>query len=470
MRAILAAVVAVELLTPVSTAGQASAPHVGTRAPATPQVWTPPRTPDGQPDLQGVWLNNDATPLERPRELAGRSQLTDAEVTEFRRRAAVLLADNANDFAGGDAFFLAVLANVARYKSRNSTGGTSEMIEREFDNRTSLIVDPPDGRIPWTTAGKRRYDADVAAGQATAPAGPEDLTNVIRCLTYGVPRLGVNNSTGAGSLGYYLILQTPGYVVLMYEAIHETRIIPLDGRSHLPQSIRRWSGDSRGRWEGNTLVVETTNFSPKGNVMGSGEHLSLVERFTRVAAGRIDYEMTLTDPTTWAKPWTVGIHLKQRHETIYEYACHEGNVAVMHGVLSGARAAEMATAATTATSGQSAAPLTASALDFEFFKTNVQPIFLAKRPGHARCISCHASGTPLRLQPLSPGSTTWNEEQSRKNFEAVQRVVVPGSVKSKLLIHPLAEQAGGDFFHNGGKHWDSQNDPEWQTLKAWVTR
>jgi len=122
-------------------------------------------------------------------------------------------------------------------------------------------------------------------------------------------------------------------------------------------------------------------------------------------------------------------------------------------------------------SQQPASSSTASAsLDFEFFKTKVQPIFLAKRPGHARCISCHASGTPLRLQPLSPRSTTWNEEQSRKNFEAVRRVVVPGSVKSMLLIHPLAEQAGGDFFHNGGKHWDSQNDPEWQTLKAWVTR
>src|SRR5712692_9372115 len=109
-----------------------------------------------------------------------------------------------------------------------------------------------------------------------------------------------------------------------------------------------------------------------------------------------------------------------------------------------------------------------TSLDFEFFKTKVQPIFLAKRPGHARCVSCHASGTPLRLQPLSPGSTTWNEEESRKNFEAVRRMVVPGSAKSILLIHPLAELAGGDFFHNGGKHWNSQNDPEWQILKAWV--
>jgi len=118
--------------------------------------------------------------------------------------------------------------------------------------------------------------------------------------------------------------------------------------------------------------------------------------------------------------------------------------------------------------GRRAEPPSKPSLDFEMFKTQVQPIFLAKRPGHARCISCHASGTPLRLQPLPPGRTMWNEEESRKNFEAVRRVVVPGSIKSMLLVHPLAEQAGGDFFHNGGKHWTSQSDPEWQVLKNWV--
>ena len=107
-------------------------------------------------------------------------------------------------------------------------------------------------------------------------------------------------------------------------------------------------------------------------------------------------------------------------------------------------------------------------LDYEYFRTRVQPIFLAKRTGHARCVACHIAGTPMRLQPLSPGSANWNEEATRKNFEAVRRMVVPGSAKSLLLIHPLAEEAGGDFFHNGGKHWASQNDPEWQTLKAWV--
>jgi hypothetical protein len=115
-----------------------------------------------------------------------------------------------------------------------------------------------------------------------------------------------------------------------------------------------------------------------------------------------------------------------------------------------------------------AAPVSSVSLDFEFFKTRVQPIFVAKRPGHARCIACHGSGTSLRLQPLSPGSTTWSDEESRKNFEAVRRVVVPGDAKSRLLIHTLDEKAGGDFYHSGGKHWSSQSEPEWQTLRAWV--
>lgn len=114
------------------------------------------------------------------------------------------------------------------------------------------------------------------------------------------------------------------------------------------------------------------------------------------------------------------------------------------------------------------APAASTSLDFEFFKSRVQPIFLAKRPGHARCIACHGSGTPLRLQPLSPGSTSWSDEESRKNFEAIQRVVVPGSLQSRLLMHALDEKAGGDFYHSGGKHWSSQNDAEWQILRAWV--
>ena len=117
---------------------------------------------------------------------------------------------------------------------------------------------------------------------------------------------------------------------------------------------------------------------------------------------------------------------------------------------------------------QPASPSSSTMLDFEFFKTRVQPIFIAKRQGHARCVACHSQGTPLRFQPLSPGATTWNDDESRKNFEAIQRVVVPGNAQSRLLIHPLAEKAGGDFYHNGGKHWSSQDDTEWQTLKAFV--
>ena len=336
----LAIVTAVVSLVPVSVAGQARTASTNAKKPATAKTWTPPRTPDGQPDLQGVWLNNSATPLERPKALEGRQFLTDDEVAEFKQRAGRLLADENNDFAGGDNLFLAVLANVAQYKNPNATGSTLEMIEREFDNRTSLIVDPADGKIPWTPEGRHRQDAAVAAGLAVAPGGPEDLTGAMRCITYGVPRVGVNNTSGAGPLGYYQIVQARGYVVLTLEAIHEARIIPLDGRPHLRESLRQWSGDSRGRWEGNTLVVDTTNFSPQGNVMGSTERLHVVERFTRVAPDRINYEITLNDPTAWTKPWTAVIRLKQSPDAIYEYACHEGNYETMRGILAPARVKE----------------------------------------------------------------------------------------------------------------------------------
>ena len=164
----------------------------------------------------------------------------------------------------------------------------------------------------------------------------------MRCITYGTPRLGVQNINAAGPMGYYQILQTPGHLVLILEAIHEARIIPLDGRPHLPQTMRQWTGDSRGRWEGNTLIVETTNFSPKSRFMGSAENLRVVERFTRAAADTINYEITLEDATTWTKPWTVLIRLKRTQDKIYEYACHEGNYHTMEGILGAARADEKA--------------------------------------------------------------------------------------------------------------------------------
>jgi hypothetical protein len=303
-------------------------------------------TPDGKPDLQGVWLNISATPLERPKQLEGRPLLTDEEVAELKKRAARLFDVNSNsDFAGGDSYFLGLLENPERFRNPNATGSVTVMVEREIEHRTSLIVDPADGKIPpMTPEGRERLARSPtpnAAGQRLA-AGPEDLSNAMRCITYGMPRLGVQNINAAGPLGYYHVLQTPQHLVLFLEAIHEVRIIPLDGRPHLPQTMRQWTGDSRGRWDGGTLVVETSNFSPKSRFMGSAENLRVVERFTRVAADTLNYEITLEDPTTWTRPWTVLIRLKRSEDTMYEYACHEGNYHTMEGILGAARADEKA--------------------------------------------------------------------------------------------------------------------------------
>jgi hypothetical protein len=301
--------------------------------------WTAPLGPDGHPDLQGVWLNNSATPLERPQALEGRQSLTDDEVAELRRRADRLFRNTNADFAAGDAVFLAALADIDRFTSTTATGSTFEMIEREFDNRTSLIIDPPDGRIPLLTPEAQQRRAATNAIRQRPAEGPEDLNHVERCLTYGVPRLSGTN-TGAGPLGYYEIVQTPSYIVLFLEAVHEARIITLDGRPHLPASVRQWQGDSRGRWEGKTLVVDTTNFSARSDFMGSSDHLHLVERFTRVASDRLDYQITVDDSTTWTNPWTAVIRLKRSAARTYEYACHEGNFEILRGIFAGARAKE----------------------------------------------------------------------------------------------------------------------------------
>ena len=299
---------------------------------------------DGRPDLQGIWLNNDATPLERPKALEGKRFLTDEEVAALRKNAERLFGgDVDSDAAGGDNFFLAALSNPTVYKNRNATG-TGVGANREIDNRTSLIVDPPDGKIPpMTPEGRQRRlaaDAATLAGpRASPPAGPEDLSTFIRCLTYGAPRLG---GAAASYHNYYQIVQTPGYVLFLSEAMHDARIIPLDARPHLPQNIRRWLGDSRGRWEGRTLIVETTNFSAKTSLLGSAEHLHVIERFTRTAPDRINYEITLTDPTTWSTPWTAVVRLKRTNDKMYEDACHEGNERVITDILAGARADEKA--------------------------------------------------------------------------------------------------------------------------------
>jgi len=293
------------------------------------------RTPWGDPDLQGMWVNNSATPLERPDAFQGKETLTNEELQELRKKAAEVLD-------GGDAFFAddfvtaAVEEGIDFRSFDQKTGNYNQfwIVEREFDNRTSLIVDPPDGRIPsLTPEGQKRLDKATRGFLGIDPAGPEDLSDQVRCITYGVPNI------LAGYNSFFQILQTPQHVVISQELIHDARIVPMDGRPRLPENIRQWHGDPRGRWDGDTLVVESTSFSPKSHFQGSAENLHLVERFTRVDTETIAYEITVDDPKTFASPWTIQIPLKSSPDPIFEYACHEGNLA-MEGILKGARAEE----------------------------------------------------------------------------------------------------------------------------------
>ena len=325
--------------------GLAPHPARGQAASGNPDAWTPPRTAAGHPDLQGVWVSRSATPLERPASLADRELLTDEEVAELQRRADRLFSNDRNDFAAGDNLFLAVLGDAEQYDNPRSTCGALAMLGRQFDNRTSLIIDPPNGRLPpRTPAAEQRLAA--AAAMEMRPDGPGDLSTWVRCLTRGLPRLG--GTSGAGIYGYYQIFQTADHVALVMETIHDARIIPLDGRPPLADRIRQWHGDSRGRWEGDTLVVETASFSSSATVMGSDRNLHLVERLTRVAQDTISYEVTITAPTTWTAPWTVRLPLTQTEEAIYEFACHEGNHYGMLGILAGAREQDRADAAASA--------------------------------------------------------------------------------------------------------------------------
>jgi hypothetical protein len=328
--------VAIATLAPVAVAGQTPS-AANAQTPATTKRWTAPRTPDGQPDLQGVWANNNITPLQRPPQWAGKQFLNDEEVAALKKAAASAV-DAGDDAVFGDALVLAAIANSKGRSFEPSTGNYNNfwLVEREVDNRTSLVVDPPDGRLPpLTPEAQKRADA-LAAWRRLHPAdGPEDRSLGERCLTFGAPRV------GAGYNSYYQIVQTPGFVAIIHEMGHEVRLIPIDGRPHVGDHLRQWMGDSRGRWEGETLVVETTKFSRKSNFMGSNEGLQLVERFTRMGPTTIKYEFTVNDPTTWTRQWTAMIPLKHTDDQIYEYACHEGNTG-LEGILSGHRVEEQA--------------------------------------------------------------------------------------------------------------------------------
>ena len=311
---------------------------------AAVKTYAAPRTIDGQPDLQGVWANNNATPLQRPKDLAGRTTLTDEEVIALRVKAKEFF-ETGGDAEFGDAVFEAVWASVKSGASgphkrpeKGFDGGTGDyntawIAERDWDNRTSLITDPPDGQMPATTAAakERQLAAFVGPGKQY-PEGPEDRSLSERCITYGSPRL------LAGYDSYYEFVQSKNSVAIGLEQIHDVRIIPLDGSPHPPATVQRWLGDSRGHWEGDTLVVDTTNYKPRA-FMSATEKLHTVERFTRTAPDVIQYQITIEDPETWVRPWTLMIPLRHSNELMYEYACHEGNVG-LEGILKGARVQE----------------------------------------------------------------------------------------------------------------------------------
>jgi hypothetical protein len=293
------------------------------------KTWTPPRTAWGEPDLQGKWSYATITPLERPINQTGKDVLSREEKAALDEDARTS-ADRRDGSPEAD---LLRAYNAYWYDRGKSIG------------RTSLIVDPPDGRLPPLTPEGRKRQAAIEEQERAHPFDSwEDRPLQERCIIYhGVPPLpsGYNNT--------YQIFQTPGYVAILDENIHDVRGIPVDGRPHIGQNIRQWNGNSRGHWEDNTLVVDTTNYSPQTTFKfpAAGDTLHAVERFTRVAADQIDYRFTINDPATYTRPWTAMLPLTNLpNYVIFEYACHEGNYSIRN-VLSGARAQE--TAASNAT-------------------------------------------------------------------------------------------------------------------------
>jgi len=326
-----AIVIAAVLIAPAN----AQAPSGATqKTSSTTKTWIPTRTPDGQPDLQGVWTNATLTPFERPTELAGKATITDQEAADIEKRAAIASRVEQAPKAGDPGGYNQVWAD----------GGTTWLSTRQ----TSLVVDPPDGRVPVkpSAEARRTYDLEHVADSYEYHSTWE------RCITRGVPA----GMFPAGYNNAYQILQSPGYVVILSEMIHEVRFIPIDGRPHLPQNVRQWNGDSRGHWEGTTLVVDTTNYSGQGVIATSAatgrikgihesEALHVVERFKRVDADTISYEVTISDPEIYTAPWKVSMPLTRNPSyLIYEYACHEGNLA-MGDILRGGRAKDQAEAA-----------------------------------------------------------------------------------------------------------------------------
>jgi len=307
-----------------SVAGQAPASPA---KPAAAKKWTVPRTPDGQPDLQGFWTNSTYVPLERPKDVA-KALYTEQEFAAVVKEAAAREAEQTEPGTVADVHYDFTQFGLDRSQSA---------FVRSL--RTSLIVDPPNGKLPPVTAEGQKRAADLAAERKRMGATTDAVQNMplgTRCLIMagsGPPMMTPGYNTN------YQIVQGAGYVMILVEMIHDARIIPLDGRAPLPENMRQWMGDSRGHWEGETLVIETTNLNGKNPFRGSSENMRVIERLTRVDANTLGYRFTVDDPATWATPWTAEAPMTKSVGPIFEHACHEGNYGVRN-TLAGARAEE----------------------------------------------------------------------------------------------------------------------------------
>jgi hypothetical protein len=312
----------------MASAATAAAQGTATgRVTAEAQGYKAPRTPDGQPDLQGYWTNSTYTPLQRPKEIT-REFFTREEAIEIMKTRAAAESEQTEPGTIPDVHY-----DFTQFGLDRNQGGVP------LNLRTSLIFDPPDGQLPPVTAeGQKRAQERAEARKRMGGLwdAAQNASFSVRCILMdraGPPMLpgGYNN--------YYQIVQAPGYVMILVEMIHEPRIIPIGGRARLPEHVRQLTGNAIGRWEGETLVVESTNFTDKTAFQGSSEQMKLTERFTRVADDRILYQFTIDDPATWARPWTAELPMMKTTGPIFEHACHEGNYSLVNA-LAGARADE----------------------------------------------------------------------------------------------------------------------------------
>lgn len=297
--------------------------------------WSAPRTPDGKPDLQGVWTNATLTPLERPANMAGKATLTDAEAAAYEKASIEMVTkyDGKSENPFADA---AGSGGTGGYNALFIDRG-SELARVDGVKRSSLIIDPPDGKVPPTTPESRQRNSQRRGGGFGSFDNVKDRPLSERCLvgfgsTSGPPMLPVlyNNN--------YQIVQTPDNIMILVEMVHDARIVRING-THPPATVHQWLGDSIGHWEGDTLVVDTTNFTDKTRFRGSSENLHVIERFTRVGPDSILYKVTIDDPTTFTKIWTAEYPFLATKGPIYEYACHEGNYSMVD-ILGGARKTE----------------------------------------------------------------------------------------------------------------------------------